>query len=338
MKIDIFNHFFPKRFYDDYVINSNRKDLGKRVRNVPTIANLEARFRVMDEFDEYTQLLSLAAPPLEAMGGPGETPLMARIANDGLAELCAKHPRRFIAFTASLPMNNPEELMKEMIRSTTELGALGVQIFTNVAGKPLDDPDYLPLFEEAARRDLTIWLHPARGADMPDYKTEDRSKYEIWWALGWPYETSVAMSRIVFSGLFDRFPHLKIITHHLGGMIPYFEGRAGYGWDMLGSRTSEPDYTVVLRTLKKRPLDYFRMFYGDTALFGAQAATRCGLDFFGVDNVLFASDVPFEPSPGLYIRETIRVIENLGLTADEKDRIYQKNAERLLNLVPSVKG
>jgi predicted TIM-barrel fold metal-dependent hydrolase len=335
MKIDIFNHFFPKRFFDEFVVNSGRKDLGKRVQNVPTIADLDARFRVMDEFGEYRQLLSLAAPPLEAMAGPEKSPLLAKIANDGLAELVRKYPDRFIGFTASLPMNNPDESVKETVRSVTELGALGVQIFTNVAGKPLDEPEFQPLFEEAARRDLTIWLHPARGADMPDYRTEDKSKYEIWWAFGWPYETSVAMSRIVFSGMFDRFPDLKIITHHLGGMIPYFEGRVGYGWDAMGTRTSDVDYFALLRSLKKRPLDYFKMFYADTALFGALGATRCGLDFFGADRVLFASDVPFEPKPGLYIRETIRVIESLGLTADEKDRIYRRNAERLLNLVPT---
>jgi predicted TIM-barrel fold metal-dependent hydrolase len=335
MKIDIFNHFFPKRFFDEFVVNSGRKDLGKRVLNVPTIADLEARFRVMDEFGDYRQLLSLAAPPLEAMAGPEKSPLLAKIANDGLAELVRKYPDRFIGFTASLPMNNPEESVKETVRTVTELGALGVQIFTNVAGKPLDEPEFQPLFEEVARRDLTIWLHPARGAEMPDYRTEDKSKYEIWWAFGWPYETSVAMSRIVFSGLFDRFPDLKIITHHLGGMIPYFEGRVGHGFDAMGTRTSDVDYFSLLRSLKKRPLDYFKMFYADTALFGALGATKCGLDFFGADRVLFASDVPFEPKPGLYIRETIRVIESLGLTADEKDRIYRRNAERLLNLVPT---
>jgi uncharacterized protein len=167
---------------------------------------------------------------------------------------------------------------------------------------------------------------------MTDYLSEDKSKYEIWWTFGWPYETSAAMARLVFSGIFDRQPDLKIITHHMGGMVPYFEGRVGYGWDQLGKRTSDTDYTIVLKTLKKRPLDYFRMFYADTALFGGFPATQCGLAFFGLDRVLFASDVPFEPSPGLYIRETIRCIEGLNLKPEEKDQIYRGNAERLLNM------
>jgi aminocarboxymuconate-semialdehyde decarboxylase len=183
-----------------------------------------------------------------------------------------------------------------------------------------------------ARRDLPIWLHPIRGASFADYQQEDASLYEIWWTFGWPYETSAAMARLVFAGIFDRHPDLKIITHHMGGMIPYFEGRVGYGWDQLGKRTTDRDYSKVLASLSKRPIDYFREFYADTALFGAGPATRCGLDFFGVDRVLFATDMPFDPTPGLYARETIRVIEELGLSADDKDRIYRRNAERLLKI------
>ena len=333
MKIDIFNHFFPKKYFDTYVdVGSDLKDMGKRVQNIRNIMDLDQRFKVMDEFGEYCQILSLPAPPVEVLAAPDKSPTLARVANDGLAELVAKYPKRFLGFVACLPMNNPAELMKEMDRAVTQLGAFGVQIYTNVAGKPLDLPEFQPFFDEAARRDIPIWMHPTRGADFSDYKSETKSKYEIWWTLGWPYESSVAMSRLVFSGLFDRNPKIKIITHHMGGMIPYFEGRVGYGWDVLGERTSDEDYVTLRKSMKKRPVDYFHSFIADTALFGAASATRCGLDFFGIDNVVFASDTPFEPSPGLYIRETIKVIEGLGLTADEKDRIYCRNAERLLNI------
>jgi aminocarboxymuconate-semialdehyde decarboxylase len=119
----------------------------------------------------------------------------------------------------------------------------------------------------------------------------------------------------------------------MGGMIPYFEGRVGHGWDQLGTRTSDVDYTALLRSMKQRPIDYFRSFYADTALFGARSATRCGLDFFGADHVVFASDMPFEPAPGMYARETIEVIESLGLSAADKHKIYCGNAQRLLKLI-----
>ena len=124
------------------------------------------------------------------------------------------------------------------------------------------------MFERMNFHDLPIWIHPARTAKFPDYVTEEKSEYEIWWTLGWPYETSVAMSRLVFGGYFDDYPNLKIITHHMGGMIPYFEGRVGPGWDQLGARTSDEDLSVILKKLKKPHLEYFKGFYADTASSG----------------------------------------------------------------------
>jgi aminocarboxymuconate-semialdehyde decarboxylase len=230
-------------------------------------------------------------------------------------------------------MNDPEGLLREARRAIDDLGAVGVQVFTNVLGKPLTAPQTLPLFDLMAELDLPIWIHPARGADFPDYQQETRSHYEIWWTFGWPYETSVAMAHIVFERLFDKHPNLKIITHHMGGMIPYFEGRVGPGWDQLGSRTSDIDYTRLLHSLEKRPLDYFRMFYADTALFGAREATKCGLAFFGVDHVLFASDAPFDPEKGsMYTRTTIEIVDDLDISPAERHAIYEGNARRLLKL------
>ena len=331
MKLDVFNHIFPKRFFDEFINTaSGPHDIGKRVRNIQTLVDLEARFRVMDEFDDYRQIISLPLPPLETIAAPDRSPALVRAANDGLAQLAEKHPARFPSFVAALPLNNPAESEKEADRALTQLGACGVQFYSNVAGKPLDSEEFFPLIQELARRGVGIWIHPARGADFPDYLSEARSQYEIWWTLGWPYETSAAMSRIVFSRLFERCPGLKILTHHMGGMIPYFEGRVGHGWDQLGTRTSDQDYTALLDSMKKRPIDYFKMFYADTALFGALPATQCGLAFFGIEQVLFASDMPFEPVPGLYTRETIRVIESLPLTPEQKAQIYYKNAERFL--------
>ena len=332
MKIDIFNHIFPKKFFDKYINQgSGGKDIGKRVQNIQTIVDVDSRLRILDEFGDYVQVLTLPLPPLEILAGPDKSPQLAIEGNDGLAELVQKHDR-FLGFAASLPMNNPDAALREMERSIDQLGAFGVQVYSNAAGKPLDAPEFLPIFEEAVRRDVPIWIHPARGADFPDYQSETKSLYEIWWTFGWPYETSVAMSRLVFAGYFDKFPTLKIITHHMGGMIPYFEGRVGYGWDQLGKRTSDADYVSLLKSMKKRPVEYFKNFYADTALFGAAPATKCGYDFFGVDNIVYASDMPFEPAPGLYARETIKCVEALDLTKEQKDKIYTGNAEKLLKL------
>lgn len=333
-KIDVFTHIFPTGYAARMTeLAPDYKDAGKRVRGVPMLVDLDERFRVMDLFDEYQQVLSIATPPIEVFARRADAVDLARRANDGMAELVQKYPHRFPGFVASLPLNDPEQALRETHRAIRDLGARGLQLFTNVCGKPLVAPEFLPLFDAMAAFDLPIWLHPYRGADFPDYASEERSLYEIWWTFGWPYETSVAMARIVFAGLFDRHPGLKIITHHMGAMAPYFEGRVGPGWDQLGARTSDQDYTLVLKDLKKRPLDYFKMFYADTALFGAYEATVCGLRFFNPDHVLFASDSPFDPEKGpMYIRETIGVIDRLPISDDERAAIYAGNAIRLLKL------
>ncbi|MBI3934626.1 MAG: amidohydrolase [Acidobacteria bacterium] len=334
MKIDVFPHIFPKPFYERMMQSTAGAGfMQKRVRGVPVLVDLDLRFRFMDQFPGYVQVLTLASPPLEAIGDPKTSPELARIANDGMAELVVKHPDRFPAFVASLPMNNMDACLQEADRAITKLRARGVQIFSNVNGHPLDEPQFRPLFEKMAGYDLPLWLHPTRQSGFTDYPVEKKSRYEMWWIFGWPYETSVAMGRLVFSGIFDAFPDLKIITHHLGAMIPYFEGRIGPGLDQLGARTLEEDKELVTHHLKRRPLDFFRMFYGDSAIFGATASLECGLAFFGLDRVLFGTDMPFDPEKGtMFIRETIRAVESITIAPADREKIYEGNARRLLKL------
>lgn len=333
-KIDVFNHIFPKKFFEKMLeVAPDGAYMQKRVRNIPSIVDLDERFRIMDLFDDYVQVICIPNPPIEVLGPPPISTDMARLANDGMAELVQKYPDRFPGFIASLAMNDPDEMINEARRAVRDLGAVGVQVFTNVLGKPLTRPETMPLFDLMAEFDLPIWIHPARGADFPDYKEEPKSHYEIWWTFGWPYETSVAMAHLVFSGLFDKYPNLKIITHHMGGMIPYFEGRVGPGWDQLGSRTPDEDYSQILKRLKRRPIDYFHLFYADTALFGAKEATICGLKFFGPQRVLFASDMPFDPEKGTaYIRWTIEIIDSLDIDPEHRKAIYEGNAKRIMKL------
>jgi len=334
LKIDVFNHILPKPFFERLQAVTVNKGAIKRWLHVPFLHDLDVRFRMLEEFGaEYRQVLSLSAPPIEAINPDRQITLdLAALANDSQAELVQKYPGRFPGFIASLPLNYPEESVRELERAVTTLGALGVQVLSNVNGLPLDDDRFFPLFEAAARLECPILLHPARGAGAADYPGEAKSKYEIWWTFGWPYETSAAMQRLVFSRLFDRLPSIRIVTHHLGAMVPYFEGRVGYGLDQFGARTADEDYEGLRKSMPKRPYDYFKMFWADTAVFGSRAATECGLKFFGEDQVVFASDAPFDPEGGpLYIRETIRVIDSLEITPEARRKIYQGNAERLFN-------
>lgn len=328
MPIDIYTHILPERFYREMTRVSPRvENLGKRLRMVTQLFDLDARFREMDEYDDYRQVISLPNPPIEDIAEGETARTLARVANDAMAELCARHRDRFPTFAAALALTDVDWSIEEANRAIKDLGARGVQIFTHVAGRPLDEPQFRPFFAAMAQHDLPIWLHPARTAAMPDYPAEQRSRYEMWWCFGWPYDTSVAMARLVFSGLFDRHPGLKIITHHLGGMIPYYDGRVGAGLAVLGSRTSDEDYSQVLPSLKRPHLDYFREFYADTAMFGGRYGLACGFDFFGPNHVVFATDAPLGP-----IGATLASIDGLALTADERRKVLGANAERLLKI------
>ena len=307
----------------------------KRMSSLRMLWDIEHRVAMLREkFRDVQQVLTLGLPSPELLGDAAHSPEYARVANDGMAEMCRKWPQEFPAFVASLPMNNPRAAVDETDRAINQLGAKGVQIITSVAGRPLDEPEYFTVFERATNHhDVPIWMHPARPASRADYAGEPKSKYEIWQVLGWPFETSVAMARMVFSGFFDRLPKLRIITHHCGGMIPYFAGRAETLWAQLGSRSAEGDEAQVLQRLKRAPIEYFKMFYGDTVLGGAAAPLACGIAFFGVDHVVFASDCPFDPEGGpMFIREGIRSIEELGLSDGDKRKIYYGNASTLLKL------
>lgn len=336
MRIDVFAHILPDPYFHRLLAVSSpaAANLQKRVSAIPSIHDLSVRFRMMDQFPGYCQVISLAAPAIESLGTPDRSPEFATLGNDSLAELVTRYPERFAGFIASLPMNAPEAALRELERAVDQLGARGVQFYSNVNGKPLDRPELEPLFAAMAERDLPIWIHPERNSKFADYVDEDDARFELWWVFGWPYETSIAMSRIVFAGYFDKYPNLKIITHHGGAMIPFFSGRIGPGLDQLGART--PDHQKPALTdhhLKRRPFDYFKMFYADTALFGAPHAIRCALDFFGADHVLFASDMPFDPEKGTqFIRTTIADLDSLGLDPSTRQAIDEGNARRLLHL------
>jgi uncharacterized protein len=333
MRIDAYTHFVPKKFFDDVLTAGDHRDIGKRVKEIPSIHDIDVRLKVVDSFPDYAQILSYPMPPLEVMTAkPEQVEEYARIVNDGFAELCAKHPDHFPGWVAQAPLAAPDAGVRESERAIKELGALGVQTYTNIRGKPLDRPEFEPFFAAMNKLGKPIWIHPARAANHPDYLDEKKSLYEIWWTFGWSYETAVAMSRLVFSKTLDKYPNLRIIVHHFGGIVPMLEGRIGPGWDQLGARTSDEDYVTLRKNMKKRPLDYFKQdFYADTAVFGSKPATVCGLAFYPLEKVIFASDCPFDPEKGTgYIRETLKILDSLDMPKTERDAIYCKNFEALV--------
>ena len=333
MRIDAYTHFIPKRFFEavDKMPGAG-KDIGKRMRGVPCLYDIDERRRVVGLFSDYAQILSYPMPPLENFAAPTEVDDLCKMINDGFADIVEKHRDHFPGFVAQVSLASPAGAVKEAKRAIDDLGACGVQVYTNMNGTPIDRPQYEEFWSAMEKIGKPIWIHPARTAERPDYVDEKKSLYEIWWTFGWSYETATAMARLVFSKTIDRHPDLKLIVHHFGGIVPILEGRIGPGWDQLGARTSDEDYVTLRKSLKKRPLDYFQKdVWVDSAAFGGRGATLCGLEFYPHDRILFASDCPFDPEKGPgYIRETIKILDSLGMPKDKLDDIYYRNFEKLV--------
>ena len=158
-----------------------------------------------------------------------------------MADLVRAHPARFPGFIASLPLNYFDESVKGARAGGDTARRTRRSVFSNVNGLPLDDERFFRLFETANRLQCPVLLHPARGAGVADYPGEPKSKYGIWWTFGWPYKTARRCSDSFRAAVRSPAEH----THRrspLGAMIPYFEGRVGYGLDQFGTRTADEDY------------------------------------------------------------------------------------------------
>jgi len=209
MRIDAYTHFFPKKFFDMLgEVAADYPDMGKRVRSLPALYDLDVRKKIVDGHKDYQQILAYPQPPIEKFAKTGaDIDAFCRVINDGFAELVAKEKDHFPGWVAHVSLAAPDAGVAEAERAIKELGALGVQIYTNVAGKPLDRPEYLPFWNKMNQLGAPVWLHPTRGAETPDYISEDRSLYEIWWTFGWSYETACAMARLVFAKIIDTHPN-----------------------------------------------------------------------------------------------------------------------------------
>jgi aminocarboxymuconate-semialdehyde decarboxylase len=294
-----------------------------------TLTDLNGRNRILEPYEDMVQILSTTLPPLEDIVHSNEAVELARIANDEMAEWVAKYPKKFISAIANLPLNHMDAAMKEAERAIKKLGFKGIQIFTSIQGKPLSSEEFFPLYKMMVDFDLPIWIHPLRRSSTPDYPTESSSFHQIFSVFGWPYETTMAMTRLVFAGIFEKFPTIKFITHHCGGMIPYFADRIvvhyNNGLERLGQK--------FFPGLTKHPIEYFRMFYNDTALNGSTSGLMCGCDFFGEDHLLFGSDMPYDVGNGaIAVRQTIEAIEKMNIPESSKKKIYEGNARKLLHL------
>jgi aminocarboxymuconate-semialdehyde decarboxylase len=311
MVIDAFTHIYPKG-YLDFLRRLNRPT---RVEDFPRLRDVEAKIEDMDRHGIHRQVLTLSTPALNLFGPEQakEAREAARIANDGIAEVVASHPDRFIG-VATLPMLDIDDALGEFDRAAGSLGLKGVQIFSHVNETPIDDARFFALYDRITERDVPILLHPVGG----DYNERTRD-YMLWLMIGWPFETSVAMARMVYSGFLEKYPRLKIITHHLGAFVPHLASRIR---DI--SRTLERSGASRLRA---PALSYFKQFYGDTAVHGHKTALAEGCEFFGPDRILFGTDYPFVP-----LEETVESVREWNLSSLDREKILGGNARMLFKV------
>jgi uncharacterized protein len=318
MKIDIFTHVCPLGYAAALLkICSSVPDTPDPARQaLPALSNPESRLKLMDEFEIEMQVLSLSQPPIEEVADKKRAVDLSIIANDSLAGFIASHPDRFVGI-AALPMNNINAALQELDRTINTLNFKGIQIYTSINGKPLDSPEFFPLYEKMSQYGLPIWIHPLKNSSEPDYPGENGSRYNLAALIGWPHETSMAMMRLAAGGILERYPDLKFITHHSGGTIPYLSKRI-------------EGAPFKFENISKPVIDSLRLFYNDTAVQGNIPNLMCAYDFCSADHMLFATDFPMT-SPNM-VKQTIQSIENMDISAEEKQKIFEQNARQLLKL------
>ncbi|MEM4724039.1 MAG: amidohydrolase family protein [Candidatus Hadarchaeum sp.] len=272
--------------------------------------DLEKRIEDMDAAGVDIQCLSLSVPgtdPLEPELGLS----LSRNVNDSIAEMVEKYPERFVGL-ANLPLQNVDGAIEELDRAINDLGMKGVMIYSNVAGKPLDSPELWKFYKKAAKLDVPIFIHPT----LP-VMAEALRGYQLIPVVGFLFDTTLAMLRIIFSGVLEKYPSLKFVLPHVGSTIPYLLGRIDYESGRLpGGRGS----------ISKTPSEYFKLVYIDTVSLHLPAM-KCAYETLGIDRIVFGSDYPF-----WNVQSQIELIEKWDISEDEKRKIYAENAAKLLGL------
>lgn len=293
-----------KRGADRYV------KMGAWVRKIlPKHMDIEAKVADMDANDIQITALSINDPGPEWFGSDG--PEVARMANNFIAGVAKQYPSRFIGLCV-LPWQNMKAAMKELERCVQELGMGGILVYTNLAGRYPDEPEFRPVFARATKLGIPILLHPAKPVT-----TEQVKGYEMTSSLGNMFDDTIGLTRIIMSGILDQYPDLKLVAPHLGGTLPFIIGRLDHQVKVL---KRGPKY------LTRAPSEYLRQVYLDIVS-PLPLAMRFAYDMMGADRLLFSSDHPWV-DPKL-IRDSL---QSLNLPRDEEDKIFGGNARQLFGI------
>jgi aminocarboxymuconate-semialdehyde decarboxylase len=307
-RIDCHTHLYPKNYLSE--LRKREIPLGQIIDD--RFLSLEKRVIDMDKSGIDKQFVSLTIPGVD-MATPEISVHLSKIVNNELASLTLNN-ERFIAL-ASLPMISPEDAVEELERAVNVLGLKAVGLFTNIGGKPIDLNEFWPIYAEAAKMQVPLFIHPCAPSHKGIY--ED---YRLLSVLGFPFETTHAATRIVLSGLLEKYSDLIFVLSHLGGTLPYLVGRIDDGNRI---------YRKFQQNISKKPSEYFKKMYLDTAAF-YEPALNCAYALWGGEKMLLGSDYPYGWVGEL--KRCSEVVEKLDIQDKDKKKILHENAERLLKL------
>jgi len=317
MIIDIFSHHIS-RTVGQLIGKAKYYGEGREFPYPHHNADPEVRLKLMEKYSIDVQALSQTTPVLLGFDAEGAAEI-CRLSNNDNYALCKAYPDRFVNICI-VSLLDMDSAMKELDRSINELDCRGVTVAANQDGKGLDSREYFQFYEKLVEHDLPLLIHPTHWESYP---LVDMDKgWRMMHVFGWPFDTTQAVWRLIFGGVIDRYPTLKIVTHHMGAMLPYF------------ARRIEQNFNRFLREeLPRHISEYWGNIYGDTALDGTVAAYPCGYAFFGPDRMMYGSDYPFGAEAGEdFIRENLLGVKAMDIPAEDMDKILGENAKKLLKI------
>ena len=318
MIIDVFCHHIGKSAIGFLDRKSTYYGEGKQYPYPGQNADVEVRLGLMDKYGIDVQALSQTTPVLMGFGADDAAEI-CRLSNDDNYTLCKAYPERFVNI-CMISLLDMKSAMKELERCIDDLDCRGVTVSSNQGGRGLDSPEYFPFYEKLAEHDLPLLVHPVHWESYP--LVDQEKGWRMMHVFGWPFDTTQAVWRLIMGGVIERYASLKVVTHHMGALIPYFVNRI------------ESTFNRHLKDkLPKHISEYYGNIYGDTAVDGNKAAYPCGYTFFGPDRLMYGSDYPFGVEAGeAYIRDNLAGIEAMNIPAKDKEKILGANAKKLLKI------
>jgi len=320
MIVDVHAHYYPQefldklaQFYPEHVLV--REGPGGKPQTVawgmPMHAwDREQRVREMDAAGVQIEVLSI---PRLYMGMDQNTPELCRLANDACLLACASSPR-FRMF-ASLPFNDVQAAVRELRRVWGQPGVVGVLVTSNLGGRYIAEPAFLPFWDEVAREKIPVFCHPL---PYPGYADDDPPP-----VIAFPTDTTTCLMKLLYNGIYERIPELVLIAPHLGGTLPYLARRIDLAYEYYDA--------AKYRRIPRPPSEYMNRLYFDTALSWHRPSFECARALVGVEHILYGSDHGFRQPSDLMDRINT-FLESLDLSQKERSMIYHENAERILKL------